>query len=107
MTEPEGIPDRVKSLADLDRVIHEPARLMVVAVLSAVEGTDFLYLRRETGLTAGNLSSHLSKLEAAGYVAIEKSFRGKVPYTAVRLTSDGRAAYDAYRAQLMAALTPD
>jgi DNA-binding MarR family transcriptional regulator len=84
----------------MDRLIHEPARLMIVAVLCAVEGADLLYLLRETGLTKGNLSTHLMKLEQAGYVAIEKTFRGKIPQTLCRLTPKGRSAFESYRKQI-------
>jgi DNA-binding MarR family transcriptional regulator len=87
------------NLADLDRLIHEPARLALTAILSVVDSADFLYLQRETGLTKGNLSSHLAKLEEAGYVAIEKTYRGRIPLTLVRLTAKGAAAYKAYRAR--------
>ena len=90
----------LRSLNDLDRVIHEPARLMVVAILSAVESADFLYLQRETGLTKGNLSAHLSKLEEAGYVKIEKTFKGKYPLTVCKLSAAGQKALKGYRQQL-------
>ncbi len=93
------MPTDVRLLSDLDRIIHEPARLAVAAVLSVVESADFLYLQRETGLTKGNLSSHLAKMEEAGYVAIEKTYRGRIPLTLVRLTDAGGAAYKAYRAR--------
>lgn len=86
--------------SELDRLIHEPARLMIVTLLYAVEQADFLYLLHETGLTKGNLSAHLSKLEEAGYVRIEKTFRGKIPHTLVSLTDVGRQAFDTYRQQL-------
>ncbi|MGQ9675891.1 MAG: winged helix-turn-helix domain-containing protein [Chloroflexota bacterium] len=89
-----------RNLGDVDRVIHEPGRLMIVAILSAVEIADFLYLLRETGLTKGNLSAHLSRLEQAGYVEIEKGFRGKIPQTTCRLTDKGRAAFDDYRERM-------
>jgi DNA-binding MarR family transcriptional regulator len=90
----------LRGLLDLDRVIHEPARLTIVAILSAVDSADFLYLQRETGLTKGNLSAHLSKLEEAGYVGIEKTYRGKVPLTLCCLTESGQAALKQYRRQL-------
>jgi DNA-binding MarR family transcriptional regulator len=90
----------LRGLLDLDRVIHEPARLTIVAILSALESADFLYLQRETGLTKGNLSAHLSKLEDAGYVSIEKTYRGKVPLTLCHLTESGKAALKQYRQQL-------
>ena len=90
----------LRSLAEVDRVIHEPARLMIATILYTVESADFTYLLRETGLTKGNLSAHLAKLEQAGYVDIEKSFRGKVPQTICKLTRAGRSAFQAYRAQM-------
>jgi DNA-binding MarR family transcriptional regulator len=77
---------------------------MIVALLAVVEECDFLYLMRETELNKGNLSSHLAKLEEAGYVAIEKTYRGKVPLTLLRLTPPGRAAFDGYRKRLNEAL---
>ncbi|PRX92423.1 winged helix-turn-helix domain-containing protein [Allonocardiopsis opalescens] len=81
-------------LAALDRLIHEPARLAVTTALSACESADFLYLQRITGLSKGNLSSHLGKLETAGLVEITKRFKGKTPQTWVRLTEAGRTAVD-------------
>jgi DNA-binding MarR family transcriptional regulator len=93
------MPADARRLTDLDRIIHEPARLTLAAILSVVESADFLYLQRETGLTKGNLSSHLAKMEEAGYVKIEKTYRGKIPLTLVRLTDAGAAAYKAYRAR--------
>jgi DNA-binding MarR family transcriptional regulator len=93
------MPSDARLLTDLDRIIHEPARLTLAAILSIAESADFLYLQRETGLTKGNLSSHLAKMESAGYITIEKTYRGKVPLTLVRLTDAGAAAYKAYRAR--------
>jgi len=90
----------LRELASVDRLIHEPARLMIVAILYAVESADFIYLQRETELTKGNLSSHLSKLESAGYVEIEKTYRGKIPLTVCRLKDQGRQAFENYRKQL-------
>ena len=81
---------------DLDRTIHEPARLRLMMILSGVEMADFAFLLAAIGLTKGNLSSHMSRLEQAGYVEIGKSFNGKVPHTEYRLTRDGRAALSDY-----------
>jgi DNA-binding transcriptional ArsR family regulator len=92
----------LRDLTEVDRLIHEPARLMLVSLLYAVEKVDFLYLLNETGLTKGNLSSHLSKLEEAGYVNIEKTYRGKVPLTLLSLTDQGRVAVENYRMRLKA-----
>ena len=77
-------------LAALDRLIHEPARLSILTALSACKSADFLFLQRLTGLSKGNLSGHLGKLEEGGLVLIEKSFEGKIPRTTISLTSDGR-----------------
>ena len=74
----------------LDRLIHEPGRLAILTVLSSVTDADFVFLQRTTGLTKGNLSSHLTKLEDAGLVAIEKRFVRKKPTTNVALTALGR-----------------
>ncbi len=90
----------LRQMADVDRLIHEPARLLIVTLLVPVEKVDFLYLLHETGLTKGNLSTHLSKLEEAGYVQIEKTYRGKIPQTLIRLTPTGKAAFEDYREKL-------
>jgi DNA-binding transcriptional ArsR family regulator len=82
---------------DLDRVIHEPARLLIVALLAGVKEADFLWVQRESALTKGNLSSHLTKLEETGYVEVEKTYRGRIPLTVLRLTRQGRTAFEAYK----------
>jgi len=82
--------------AGLDRLIHEPARLLIVTHLAAVKEADFAYLLRQTKLTRGNLSTHLTKLEEGGYVAITKTFEGKMPRTVAQLTKAGKAALAAY-----------
>lgn len=84
-------------LADIDQTIHASARLMVLTYLYVVESVDFVFLKNVTGLTWGNLSSHLSKLEDTGYVAIEKGFQGKKPHTMIRLTDHGRVAFREYK----------
>ncbi|MBT8398744.1 MAG: transcriptional regulator [Gemmatimonadetes bacterium] len=89
----------------MDPVIHAPARLQIVMQLFVVEGADATFLQNRTGLTWGNLSSHLSKLERAGYVRVEKTFKGKKPWTMVRLTEKGRDAFKAYRAGMQEALS--
>lgn len=89
-------------LIEIDRVIHEPARLLITAHLYVVESADYVFLMQNTGLTWGNLSSHLSKLEAAGYVEITKDFIERKPHTMVKLTPEGRNAFDAYRLQMKA-----
>jgi DNA-binding MarR family transcriptional regulator len=95
---------QIRTIAGLDRVIHEPGRLMITALLFAVDRADFLYLQHETGMNKGNLSSHLSRLEEAGYVEIVKTYRGKVPQTLLRLTAPGRQAFEQYRRKVKAAL---
>ena len=89
-----------QNLSGLDRVIHEPARLVLVALLSSVESADFLFLLKESNLTKGNLSVHLSRLEEAGYLQMQKTFRGKIPHTEYRLTSKGKSAFEQYRKNL-------
>ncbi|NMB53431.1 MAG: transcriptional regulator [Leptolinea sp.] len=85
-----------RSLADADRLVHEPSRLMILTILNAVSKADFVYLQRETGLTRGNLSVHLSKLSEAGYIEIQKSFNGKVPQTICQITDTGKTAFGKY-----------
>jgi DNA-binding transcriptional ArsR family regulator len=87
----------LQPIADIDRIIHEPARLMILALLYVVESGDFTFLMRQTGLTWGNLSSHMSKLEEAGYIEVEKEFVGRKPHTMLHLTDEGRAAFREYR----------
>ena len=89
-----------QSLLDVDRMIHEPARLLIMTILSMAEKADFLFLLNETGLTRGNLSTHLSKLEESGYIAIEKGYRGKIPQTLCSITPTGLEAFDKYRKQI-------
>jgi DNA-binding MarR family transcriptional regulator len=89
-----------EELAELDRLVHEPARLALLTALSVCRSADFLYLQRLTGLSKGNLSSHLAKLADAGLVAIDKEFIDKTPNTRVSLTSAGRAAIERHWEQL-------
>jgi DNA-binding MarR family transcriptional regulator len=83
-------------LAELDRLVHEPARLAVMALLYVVESADFTFVMNQTGLTWGNLSAHLSKLEEGGYVEVEKSFKDKRPNTNLKLSEQGREAFREY-----------
>ncbi len=85
------------NLSEEDRIIHEPARLQITAILYVADEADFLFLLNQTGLTKGNLSAHLSKLEDAGYVNIFKTFRGKIPHSLYSLTEQGRRAFESYR----------
>jgi DNA-binding MarR family transcriptional regulator len=94
----------IRKIAELDRVVHEPGRLMIVALLYAVDKADFLYLQHETEMNKGTLSSHLSRLEEAGYVEVVKTYRGKIPQTLLHLTDDGRKAFEEYRRKLKGTL---
>ena len=95
------MPDEsLRKLNDVDRLIHEPARLAIISILYAVEEADFLYLMHELELSKGNLSSHLMKLENAGYVKIEKTFQEKKTRTVCRLTETGRAEFETYLHQM-------
>lgn len=97
MAPPEAAGGDPQPIPDIDRLVHEPARLMILAHLYVVESADFLFLMRQTGLTFGNLSSHMTKLEAAGYIYIEKGFVGKKPHTMLRITDEGRVALREYQ----------
>ena len=92
--------NELKHVVDIDRVIHEPARFLIMAYLYVVDSADFLFLMNQTGLTRGNLSSHLSKLETVGYVEVQKEFVNKMPRTILSLTEAGRAAFNEYRQQM-------
>lgn len=87
----------VRGLLELDRTVHEPARLAILTILAEAEEVEFRFLEKVTGLTRGNLSSHASKLEMAGYIEITKSFRGRTPVTSYRITEPGRVALTDYR----------
>ena len=90
----------VRALLELDRLVHEPARLAILTILAAAEEVEFRFLEETTGLTKGNLSSHLSKLEVGDYVIVKKHFKGKIPATSLRITREGRRALDGYRRRL-------
>ncbi|HOJ01310.1 MAG TPA: transcriptional regulator [Anaerolineaceae bacterium] len=87
----------LRDLAEVDRLIHEPARLVICTILYTVKEADFLFLLNESGLTKGNLSSHLTKLEEAGYIDIRKIFNEKKPQTLCSMTPAGRSAFEEYR----------
>jgi DNA-binding transcriptional ArsR family regulator len=89
---PDPANDGLQPIAEIDKLIHEPARLMILATLHAVESADFLFVERQTGLTRGNLSAHMSKLESAGYIKITKEFVDKIPRTLLQITDEGRTA---------------
>ena len=83
-------------LKSLDPLLHSELRLGVMSILLGVEEADFVFLRQETGATAGNLSVQLDKLQKAGYISIEKTFRGKMPCTLCRITEEGIRAFEKY-----------
>lgn len=87
-------------VSGVDRVLHEPARLLLAALLYPVEDADFVFLLRESGLSKGNLASHLTKLEEAGYLVVTKGYQGRVPHTDYKLSASGRGAFRAYRDQM-------
>ena len=97
MSDNETSKEDLQPIAEIDPLIHAPTRLKIVAYLSIVESADFTFLMRQTGLTRGNLSVNLRKLEDAGYVCIKKEFVDRVPRTLIRLTDDGRQAIQIYR----------
>ena len=91
------LPNDDADIQDIDRLIHEPSRLTIMANLYVVQSADFLFLQHQTGMTPGNLSAHLSKLEDAGYVEVTKEFIERKPHTALALTKKGRVAFKEYR----------
>ena len=81
---------------DIDRIVHEPIRLRIMSILSGIDKADFNFMISTLGLSKGNLSSHIDKLEQAGYVSVEKSFKGKVTCTEYSLTKAGKKALATY-----------
>ena len=92
--------DALSAIEDIDRTVHSPARLMILSCLAVVKVADFTFLLNQTGLTRGNLSVNLGKLEEAGYVSIRKAFVDRIPRTLIRLTAKGRRALKAYAARM-------
>lgn len=91
-------------LSNIDQVIHAPARLMILVLLYVVESLDYVFLKNQTGLSWGNLSTHLGKLENAGYIDIEKGYQGKKPQSKIKLTPQGRKAFKNYKSNLQTVL---
>ena len=91
------MPKNPSNLKNIDRLIHEPTRLMIMTQLYVVESADFLFLQHQLQMTPGNLSSHLGKIEEVGYVEIVKEFIERKPHTALKLTKKGRDAFKDYR----------
>jgi DNA-binding MarR family transcriptional regulator len=103
MTDQQGDPE-LHPLADINQVIHASARLMVLTYLYVVESADYVFLLRLTGLSWGNLSTHLTRLEEAGYITIHKEFKGKKPHTTISLTKQGRGAFREYKKSMQQVL---
>lgn len=91
-------------LAEIDTLIHAPARLMILTYLYVVESVDYVFLNRLTGLTWGNLSTHLTKLEDAGYITIIKEFKDKKPSSTISLTEQGRESFQKYKKNMLQVL---
>ena len=104
MSEADASFEELQPISDIDPLIHAPTRLKIMAYLSIVESADFTFLMRQTGLTRGNLSVNLRKLEEAGYVNITKEFVDRIPRTLIRLTTDGRQAIQTYRDNMQTVL---
>lgn len=98
--EEKKIDPEIPSLPSIDKVIHEPARLDILATLYVIKESDFIFLKNQTGMTWGNLSSHLTKLEEAGYVRVKKELSGKKTKTRISLTDEGRSAFREYRQKM-------
>jgi DNA-binding MarR family transcriptional regulator len=96
----QQLESNLQPLQKLDRIIHEPARLVIMAALNKVEEADFKFLCAVTGLTKGNLSRQSAQLEEAGYIEIRKFYKGRVPATSYRVTERGRAAFVEYWQQM-------
>ncbi|RLI02712.1 transcriptional regulator [Candidatus Bathyarchaeota archaeon] len=92
--------DELPDVKSIDRLIHEPVRLLIMANLYVADTADFIYLMNQLNLTFGNLSSHMSKLEEAGYINVEKEFQDKKPVTKLSLTDLGREAFEDYRQRM-------
>ncbi|MFC2162023.1 winged helix-turn-helix domain-containing protein [Acidobacteriota bacterium] len=100
MTNKDCEDQKLKDISKIDRIIHEPSRFLILSYLAVIENTDFLFLMNQTDLTRGNLSSHLSKLEAANYIEIKKEFIYKIPRTLIRMNKRGREAFSLYRRKM-------
>jgi len=104
MSDLEASTGDLQPIADIDPLVHAPTRLQILAYLSVVESADFTFLMRQTGLTRGNLSVNLRKLEEAGYISLTKQFVDRIPRTLIRLTGEGRQAIQAYRENMQIVL---
>jgi DNA-binding HxlR family transcriptional regulator len=100
LQDPTILNSELQPIQDINRIIHEPARLIILSVLNAVEEADFKFLSIATSLTKGNLSRQATQLEEAGYIQIHKHYKGKIPATSYRLTDSGKTAFALYWNQL-------
>lgn len=96
----EPVEPKIPIIDEIDRIIHEPARLIIMSYLYVLDRADFLFLKQQTKLTWGNLSSHITKLENAGYVEVIKKFVDRKPYSLLQLTQAGREAFEKYQSQM-------
>lgn len=88
------------SAVDIDKTVHEPARLMILSILYVIDRADFVFLHKQSGLTRGNFSTHMSRLEEEKYVEVKKEFVDKKPTTIYSITAAGRTALETYREQM-------
>jgi len=96
MVNQESLPTNPNT-ADLDQIIHAPARLNIMMLLYVVDSLDYVFLKNQTGLSWGNLATHLGKLEEAEYIKIVKGYQGKKPHSMIELTPQGRSAFQEYK----------
>lgn len=89
--------DSLSEIMNIDRLVHSPARLAILTYLSVVEEGDAVYLLNQTGLTWGNLSANVTRLQEAGYIEVGKEFKYKKPHTLLKLTDRGRKAFQGYQ----------
>jgi DNA-binding MarR family transcriptional regulator len=97
MTKPSQVFEPLLVAGDLDKTVHEPARLMMLSILYVIDRADFVFLHKITGLTRGNFSTHMSKLEEAGYIKVDKEFVNRRPLTVLSITTAGRSALENYK----------
>ena len=95
---------KLANVEDVDKVIHEAARLIIMSYLYLVDSADFLFIMQQSGFTFGNLSSHMKKLEEAGYIEVLKDFVNRRPRTMLKLTPAGRKAFKVYREKMRSLL---
>ena len=100
MVDHQGIVDESRFNTDIDKIIHVPSRLIILSYLRFVKSADLIFFKRKTTLTWGNLSTHSSKLEEAGYIKITKIFRGKKPVTILKITEEGISAFEKYKSMM-------